>query len=992
MTPPVVGPEAPAPARPARRAPRRMLLRDRFAPPAWAGKRGPAAWLARGRAWLEASPGYAFAAFAHLLVVVLLSFVSVAVAVHDRVSRPVEVRLVAQSDVELVAPDDVPRALDDVAPPELDLHAEVATDDPFQEALGNAIGHLKDAASSGFGLAGGGGAGRGGDRDGVGGASRASDGALRAGLDWLSRHQSPDGGWTNLPPDHQATGRIGATGHPGVTALVLLCFLCAGEGPHEGPFADVVARGLAWLVRSVGVDGAMGRRFSGYEQSVGVLALAEAQARFPAPEVEQALRRAVACLEAAQDPVGGGWRYRPREKADTSVTCWAALGLKAAEHAGVQVGAGTWSGMKTLLEDVSREDGTTTYMAGVNRIGDGMVASGLFLRLMLGEPATTPRNAAAARLTAGIADRSRVDLYATYYAALAMYQVGGTEWREFNPKVRDAAVAAQTGGTHCERGSWAGGGVWLNHNVVLSTAFNVLTLETYYRYLPAGGQAPRPLLGRAPETVAERHLARAGELLAAAPERAAGVLLAVEAACDEALAALEAEPAGASLRERARAGKVLAAARAGDPVAVLARAAEYLAALPPGEAPDPGVLQARWAAAVERAGALAERAADAATPPAERERLVLELGALELLLRDDADRRAGRQRDAVLAATARLGELRRRLALRVAPDDAIAEARARLGPPEGPADADEVMLLHAVVAQALRALAGPGRGQPLVLEQAERDLAWVEARAAAGRVGPDERRRLVEGLRRAALQRLAALQALGRHRDVLAGVDRLRTAAPEEAAPAIDVLERSSLARLLELGEARPEEEGRLLDLVLGGPLAAADGDRAGAWLAVGERVLALGRHAEAGGCAARALETARSPEESARARLLRARAALAGGDAAAAEADVAALEREGLGDRVDVRLARCALLRARGEHDQALARYQEVVRALDGARPAPWWEAVEEIAHTYVEKGEPAQARRVLDELRRKDPTFGGDPARARRFVELMGRLDTMR
>ncbi|MCW8139076.1 MAG: hypothetical protein KIT58_09255, partial [Planctomycetota bacterium] len=74
------------PTRPApRRGPRR-LLRDRFAPPAWAGKRGPAAWLARTRAWLEASPGYAFAAFLHLLVVVLLSFVSVAVAVHDRVS------------------------------------------------------------------------------------------------------------------------------------------------------------------------------------------------------------------------------------------------------------------------------------------------------------------------------------------------------------------------------------------------------------------------------------------------------------------------------------------------------------------------------------------------------------------------------------------------------------------------------------------------------------------------------------------------------------------------------------------------------------------------------------------------------------------------------------------------------------------------------------------------------------------------------------------
>lgn len=976
------------PARPApRRGPRR-LLRDRFAPPAWAGKPGPAAWLARTRAWLEASPGYAFAAFLHLLVVVLLSFVSVAVAVHDRVSRPVEVRLVAQSDVELVVADDVPRALDDVAPPELDMHAEVDTNDPFQEALGNAIGHLADAASSGFGLAGGGGGGRGGDRDGVGGASRASDGALRAGLDWLARHQSPDGGWNNLPNDHPLSGRISATGHSGVTALVLLCFLCAGEGPHEGPFAEQVARGLAWLVRDVGVDGAVSRRFSGYEQSVGVLALAEAQGRFPSPEVDSALRRAVACLEAAQDPVGGGWRYRPRDKADTSVTCWAALGLKAAEHVGVRVDATTWAGMKTLVEAVSLDDGTTTYMAGYNRIGDGMIASGLFLRLALGEPATTPRNEAAALLTARIADRPRHDAYATYYAALAMYQVGGPAWREFNPKVRDAAVAAQTGGTQCERGSWDRGGPWTYNSIVLSTAFNVLTLETYYRYLPAGSSAPRPLLGRAPETPGERHLARAGELLAAAPERAAGVLLAVEAACDEALAALEAEGA-VDLAERARAAKVLAAARAGDATAALARSGEYLAGLPARAVPDEAVLQARWAAALERAGELARRAGEDATPEAERERLEVELAGLEHLLREDAERRAGRHAEAVRAATAELARLRQRLTLRRSPDEAIAEAQVRLGAPAGPADADEVLLLHAVVARAQRAFAGPARSQPSALDRAERDLAWVRGRVAGERLAPDERRRLVEAARRAELLRLGALQALGRHRDVLAEVERLRPALPAAAAEA---LERSSLVWLLQTGEARPEEEARLVDLVLAGPLTAAEGERASAWLAVGELVLARGRAAEAAGCAARALDAATSPDDAARARLLRARAALTSGDVEAAEGDVAALERDGLTDRVDVRLARCAVLRARGQHDLALTRYQEVVRALDGARPAPWWEAVEAIAHTYVEKGDVPQARRFLDDLRRRDPTFGGDAVRARRLVALMGRLDAVR
>jgi tetratricopeptide (TPR) repeat protein len=197
----------------------------------------------------------------------------------------------------------------------------------------------------------------------------------------------------------------------------------------------------------------------------------------------------------------------------------------------------------------------------------------------------------------------------------------------------------------------------------------------------------------------------------------------------------------------------------------------------------------------------------------------------------------------------------------------------------------------------------------------------------------------------------------------------------------------------LERGEADEHEEGRLLDMVLAGPLGP-QGERSLSWIAVGDLMLARGQPEQARHCAERALacEPAPTQDEAARARLLRARAALQAGDLPSADEDVASLERLGLADRVDVRLVRAAVLRARNDHEAALKRYQEVVRALDAERPAPWWEAVEGIAGVYVDMKDWPQARRFLADLNRRDPTFGGDAVRKRRLVSLMGWLDAQR
>jgi hypothetical protein len=73
--------------------------------------------------------------------------------------------------------------------------------------------------------------------------------------------------------------------------------------------------------------------------------------------------------------------------------------------------------------------------------------------------------------------------YGWYYGTLAMHQMGGRYFREWNDRIKKLIPGTQAR-TGCIRGTWP---LW-NHDMVAgrvyTTAMSVLTLETYYRYLP----------------------------------------------------------------------------------------------------------------------------------------------------------------------------------------------------------------------------------------------------------------------------------------------------------------------------------------------------------------------------------------------------------------------------------------------------------------------------------------------------------------------------
>ena len=74
-------------------------------------------------------------------------------------------------------------------------------------------------------------------------------------------------------------------------------------------------------------------------------------------------------------------------------------------------------------------------------------------------------------------------MYHMYYGTLAMHQMGGRYFREWNKVVKLVLNGTQAA-SGCERGSWAGWGYDTYFSRLYTTAIGALTLETYYRYAP----------------------------------------------------------------------------------------------------------------------------------------------------------------------------------------------------------------------------------------------------------------------------------------------------------------------------------------------------------------------------------------------------------------------------------------------------------------------------------------------------------------------------
>lgn len=343
------------------------------------------------------------------------------------------------------------------------------------------------------------------------GASTASEKSVEMALDWLRKHQDADGRWDGgvakyrdgtVAPDedsftvHCPPGEICFgecfywEADTALTGLSLLAYLGAGYTHTEGKYADTVARGLDFLIRSQKPSGDLRGRSKAvgmYCHAMATLAVCEAFALTGDERLKGPAQSAVAFLVDAQAEGGAAWRYEPKAPVgDTSILGWAVLALRSGRAVGFPVPDDCIGGVQAWLDGVgSGKSGGLSRYQPWKEVTPTMTAEAWVCRWFLKLDPNAKRNREAADyLIEHGPDRDPYNLYYWYYGTLAMYQQGGDDWRRWNDAVRDRIVRKQRTTGHMT-GSWdPDDSQWGTYGGrIYSTALATMTLEVYYRFL-----------------------------------------------------------------------------------------------------------------------------------------------------------------------------------------------------------------------------------------------------------------------------------------------------------------------------------------------------------------------------------------------------------------------------------------------------------------------------------------------------------------------------
>jgi hypothetical protein len=330
------------------------------------------------------------------------------------------------------------------------------------------------------------------------GANEATEAAVRSALKWMGASQEADGRWDarkhgagvetlEAGHDRESAGRGADTG---VTGLAILALAATGNTHREGDHQQTVRKAVDYLLRNQGPDGNLGGQAQVYEftycHGMATLALAEILGMSGDAELREPVERAIGYTLAAQDPVGGGWRYRPRDPGDTSQLGWQVMALKSAELAGIRIPKQTWQGVVHFLNEVASGErgGLASYRSG-EQVSRTMTAEALLCRLFLGQPIDSPATEEARDLILGrMPGDGEANLYCWYYGTMSMYQLQGPNWTKWSEAIQRTLLTTQeTSGPLA--GSWPPNTRWDSYGGrVYSTSLATLCLETYYRFVP----------------------------------------------------------------------------------------------------------------------------------------------------------------------------------------------------------------------------------------------------------------------------------------------------------------------------------------------------------------------------------------------------------------------------------------------------------------------------------------------------------------------------
>ncbi len=270
------------------------------------------------------------------------------------------------------------------------------------------------------------------------------------------------------------------------TAMALLPLLGAGHTHKQGDHQQAVQAGLEYLGKHQKPDGSW-HETQGmmYSHGLAAIAFCEAYGMTHDAVLMPGAQASLNFLSYAQDPEGGGWRYMPRQPGDTSVTGWQVAALKIGQAAGLQVPLTTFQKASKFLDSVEK-DGAYYGYTGPGQ-GPATTAVGVLCRMHLGRTRDAEATKEGIQFLTGLGPSSGAgaNLYYDYYATQVLRQYGGEPWEKWNAAMRDFLVSTQAAEGPAA-GSWyfAGGHGAESGGRLYNTSLATLILEVYYRHPP----------------------------------------------------------------------------------------------------------------------------------------------------------------------------------------------------------------------------------------------------------------------------------------------------------------------------------------------------------------------------------------------------------------------------------------------------------------------------------------------------------------------------
>jgi hypothetical protein len=307
-----------------------------------------------------------------------------------------------------------------------------------------------------------------------------TDQIIKGAIKWLAARQQPNGSWN--------TGR--GNDHPvAMTGYTLMAFMAAGQLPGEGEYGKNVARGMNYLLSCVRADGYItsGGESNMYNHGIAAIALAELYGQTREPRLKQKLDLAIKLIVNCQNQQGG-WRYRPAiVDGDISVTVLQLVAARAALNSGIEVPQTTIDrGVSFVKLCYHPSSGGFTYQPRGNPPGFARTAAAIYSLQVCGRyDDREVKTGARYLLQKPLSTNGEWFTYGNFYAAPAMYMIGGEVWRQWYDRMKTILIDEARGKLRKEGElySWEpfdGQGV----GPVYATSVYTTILAMPYHYIP----------------------------------------------------------------------------------------------------------------------------------------------------------------------------------------------------------------------------------------------------------------------------------------------------------------------------------------------------------------------------------------------------------------------------------------------------------------------------------------------------------------------------